>query len=322
MTSKLDYIYDSPVFIDLYELLEVEIDSRPEQIKKSYLKLSKIHHPDHGGNNEMFQEITKAYEILYSKETRKEYDLYFLKKNMDESDIDDLLIFKKEHQNFINANTKPISEEKLSELYKNLFVNTIKEEVLEESDLNKRINDINLERETMDIEVEDDTLYKIIKEDNDTTINDVFEYMKHSEEVSDENKIIEGGIFTLDTLPTSNINFYSLNDDNLDSTLYSSVQNNTNSSTMVEKFLNSSDINEWKKTKGSDKKLSTQDIDNYLNKRKEEEKDIFLNVASELNVKKTSKFLNNTYVKEEIQSNNNEFTSDNLNNVRKREPKA
>jgi hypothetical protein len=92
--------------------------------------------------------------------------------------------------------------------------------------------------------------------------------------------------------------------------------------------LNSTDINEWKKTKNSDKKLSSQDIDNYLNKRKKEENDIFLNVASDLNVKKTSKFLNNTYIKEEIQlnsnSNSNSSSSSNENttdNVRKREPK-
>ncbi len=37
MTSKLEYIYDSPIFIDLYELLEIEIDARPEEIKKAYL---------------------------------------------------------------------------------------------------------------------------------------------------------------------------------------------------------------------------------------------------------------------------------------------
>jgi curved DNA-binding protein CbpA len=319
MTSKLDYIYDSPVFVDLYEILEVEIDARPEEIKKSYLKLSKIHHPDHGGNNEMFQEITKAYEILFSKDSRKEYDLYYLKKNMEENDIDDLLKFKREYKNFVNTNSKPISEDKLSEMYTNFFDNKIKEEVLEEKDLNKRINDINLERETMDIEVEDNTLFNIIKEDENTTINDVFEYIKHTEVDNHENKIIENNIYTLDTLPKNTINYYSLagDDNNLESTLYSSVQNNINySSNMVDKYLNNSDINEWKKSKNSDKKLSTSDIDNYLNRRKQEETDIFLNVASELNIKKTSKFLNNTYVSEDIQSTDK--TS--INNVRKREP--
>jgi len=325
MTSKIDFIYDSPVFIDLYELLEVEIDARPEEIKRSYLNLSKTHHPDRGGNNEMFQEITRAYEVLFSKDTRKEYDLYYLKKNMEDTDIDDLLKFKKEHKQFQNSNYKPISDEKLAELRHKLFDNVIMEEVLEEKDLNKRINDINLERETMDIEVEDDTLYKFVKEDNDTTINDVFEYIKHSEDKLDNNtKIVENNIYTLDTLPISNINYYSLNDDNLESTLYSSVGViNNNSNNMVEKYLNSTDINEWKKTKNSDKKLSSQDIDNYLNKRKKEENDIFLNVASDLNVKKTSKFLNNTYIKEEISStsNSNENINDNVNNVRKREPK-
>ena len=327
MTSKLDYIYDSPIFVDLYELLDIEIDARPEEIKKAYLKLSKIHHPDHGGNNDMFQEITKAYEILHAKDTRKEYDLYFLKKNMDKSEIDDLLRFKNEYKNFINSNTKPISEDKLSELYKTLFDNNNNvEEVMEEKELNKRINDINLERETMDIEIEDDTLFKMTKENNTNTVNDVFEYIKYNKEgtkeKNNESRIIENNVSTLDTLPITNINYHSLDNDNLESTLYSSIQSSNllydNFSYDVEDIhnLNINDLNEWKKTKGVDKKLSTKDIDNYLDKRKKEENDIFSNVASELNIKKTSKFLQNTYVSEDIQSNDKTL----INNVRKREP--
>ena len=320
MSSKLDYIYDSPIFVDLYELLEIEIDARPEEIKKAYLRLSKIHHPDHGGNNEMFQEITKAYEILYLKDTRKEYDLYFLKRNMDKEEIDDLLKFKNEYKNFVNANTKAISEEKLSELYKTLFDNSITEEILEEKDLSKRINDINLERETMNIEIEDDTLYNIIKEDNTKTVNDVFEYIKYNKEITQknvENRLIETDVLTLDTLPITNINYHSLNNDDLGSTLYSSIEtNNFSYNTEDLHNLNLNNLNEWKKTKGTDKKLSTQDIDNYLEMRKKEETAIFTNVASELNIKKTSKFLQNTYVSEDIQSNDKTL----INNVRKREP--
>jgi len=318
MSSKLDYIYDSPIFVDLYELLDVEIDSRPEEIKKAYLKLSKIHHPDHGGNNEMFQEITKAYEILYSKDSRKEYDIYFLKKNMDKSEIDDLLRFKNEYKNFVNANTKTITEEKLSELYKTLFDNNIKEEILEDIELTKRINDINLERETMDIEVDDDKLFKLVSEDN--SVNDVFEFIKNkNEEINEdnlENKIITSNVSSLDTLPIININYHSLNDDDLESTLYSSISGQENNLLYNSEDININDLNEWKKTKKSDKKLSNKDIDDYLDKRKKEENDIFSNVASELNIKKTSKFLQNTYVSEDIQVNDKTL----INNIRKREP--
>jgi curved DNA-binding protein CbpA len=342
MSSKLDYIYDCPIFVDLYELLDVEIDSRPEEIKKAYLKLSKIHHPDHGGNNEMFQEITKAYEILYSKDTRKEYDIYFLKKNMDKSEIDDLLRFKNEYKNFVNANTKPISEDKLSELYKTLFDNNIKEEVLEDNELTKRINDINLERETMDIEVDDDRLYKLTSDDN--TVNDVFEFIKNKKDEMEHNSsnntiitnngiqrisdardtaclssaqaLLNHGVSSLDTLPITNINYHSLNDDDLESTLYSSINTPENNLLYNPEDININDINEWKKTKTSDKKLSNKDIDDYLDRRKKEENDIFSNVASELNIKKTSKFLQNTYVSEDIQINDKSI----INNIRKREP--
>jgi curved DNA-binding protein CbpA len=300
--------------MDLYKILEIESNASEIEIKKAYHRLAKIHHPDNGGNNEMFQEITKAYEILFNKESRKEYDLYYLKRNMDEFGGDDLLKLKREHKNFINSNTKPISEEKLSELYKTYFTDTIKEEVLEDKELTQRIDNINLERETMDIEVEDDTLYKQIETNESYTLNDIFEYMKYKDNINDENKIVENNIYTLDTLPTNNINYYSLDNDNIESNLYSSISLYNELSKDINN-VNVSDINEWKKSKGSDKKLSSDDIDQYINIRKQEAESIYLNVASELNMKKTSKFLNNSFISDEIQNNDNPS----INNVRKRE---
>jgi DnaJ family protein A protein 2 len=68
----MDSIYDSEVFIDLYNVLDVDMEVKSDEIKNAYIKLVKVHHPDHGGNPEMFQQITSAYEILYNKESRKE----------------------------------------------------------------------------------------------------------------------------------------------------------------------------------------------------------------------------------------------------------
>jgi DnaJ family protein A protein 2 len=60
--------------MSLYEKLSLDKGCSPEEIKKSYHKLSKVHHPDKGGNPEKFKEIQHAYEILSDDEKRQMYD--------------------------------------------------------------------------------------------------------------------------------------------------------------------------------------------------------------------------------------------------------
>lgn len=59
----------------LYTILDVENDASPEDIKKAYRKKAQAHHPDkEGGDEELFKEIQKAYEILSDANKRKHYD--------------------------------------------------------------------------------------------------------------------------------------------------------------------------------------------------------------------------------------------------------
>lgn len=46
------------------EILELEKNFTPEQVKQNYHRLSLKHHPDKGGNPDDFVKITQAYEIL------------------------------------------------------------------------------------------------------------------------------------------------------------------------------------------------------------------------------------------------------------------
>lgn len=62
----------------LYETLELTKDASQKDIKKAYFRLSKIHHPDKGGDEHQFKEIAAAYEILSDPEKRKLYDKYGL----------------------------------------------------------------------------------------------------------------------------------------------------------------------------------------------------------------------------------------------------
>jgi DnaJ-class molecular chaperone len=59
---------------DLYHLLGLTHDATPEQIRVAYRKQAVRHHPDKGGDAEMFKKISNAYQILINPELRRKYD--------------------------------------------------------------------------------------------------------------------------------------------------------------------------------------------------------------------------------------------------------
>jgi len=57
-----------------YKLLEVSKDASTAEIKKAYRKLAVKHHPDKGGDEATFKDITRAYEVLSDEDKRRQYD--------------------------------------------------------------------------------------------------------------------------------------------------------------------------------------------------------------------------------------------------------
>lgn len=61
---------------DLYDILGVPRDADNEAIKRAYRRMARELHPDAGGDEEAFKELTAAYEILSNERARANYDRY------------------------------------------------------------------------------------------------------------------------------------------------------------------------------------------------------------------------------------------------------
>lgn len=57
-----------------YDVLGIPKESTRDEIKKAYKKLAIQCHPDKGGDQEKFKEVSKAYQVLSDDEKRRQYD--------------------------------------------------------------------------------------------------------------------------------------------------------------------------------------------------------------------------------------------------------
>lgn len=63
-----------PTGFAFYDILEVEKNATPDEIKKAYRKLAVQKHPDKGGNPEEFKKLSEAYQVLSEQDKRSMYD--------------------------------------------------------------------------------------------------------------------------------------------------------------------------------------------------------------------------------------------------------
>jgi len=63
-------------FKEALEILGILSFTNANEVKKRYLKLSRIYHPDIGGDKEKFEKINKAYKIIedYIKNYKFSFD--------------------------------------------------------------------------------------------------------------------------------------------------------------------------------------------------------------------------------------------------------
>ncbi|PAV93378.1 hypothetical protein WR25_13984 [Diploscapter pachys] len=59
-----------------YAVLRLGQGASTSEAKKAYHELSKVHHPDRGGDPVGFDQLAKAYQALTEEEARKNWELY------------------------------------------------------------------------------------------------------------------------------------------------------------------------------------------------------------------------------------------------------
>lgn len=64
------------LFFKKQNKIKTHQEATDKEIKKRYRELSKTKHPDKGGNEEEFKELTKAYKSLTDEETKKNWIEY------------------------------------------------------------------------------------------------------------------------------------------------------------------------------------------------------------------------------------------------------
>tara|TARA_Y100001968_G_scaffold230331_1_gene213166 strand:+ start:595 stop:1248 length:654 start_codon:yes stop_codon:yes gene_type:complete len=95
--------------IDPYQILKVHPNSKLEDIKKAYINLVKIHHPDKGGDSEIMLEINSAWEILKKRN-----------KNLNLNTVNNSKVYNK---NYYNKETNNYSKpEDIKNWFKNIYI--------------------------------------------------------------------------------------------------------------------------------------------------------------------------------------------------------
>lgn len=173
--------------VNLYDVLNLSNDCSIKEIKDAYRVLVKEFHPDRpGGDAEMFELVTHAYNILSNPNFRKEYDeLFSLSKQVETSHFDLKQRAKKYYEALDNDSTqKKKSKDDYKKDFKKNFDDMDRKhglsrdgdlfDKLDQKDTMKRLRDLEYARKTDEIE---STPEMIFDRFNVNTFNAAFDAM-------------------------------------------------------------------------------------------------------------------------------------------------
>jgi curved DNA-binding protein CbpA len=296
--SKFDF-YDSEIFVDYYETLNIDSNASKEDIKQSYISLVKKYHPDHdGGSEALFRKVNEAYELLSKDENRKEYDAYYIKKNTDIFNKDDFIRFKHEHEYYIEDNKKDLSEDDIEKLYNDVILSIQQQnklvtdnQIMKPEDMFNKIDDIQYERKNAENDESNNKLNNLLYEmnsnilpgENKYTVSDLFDFYKNKKYQNNttNTQLINNNFMTLNEINDPNdMQFSFVNDNihNLNNSFHSFYNEQHNiDKTDVEHFIKTIDTNEfseWYLNKGVETKITKNDFETLLQNRRNIETEI------------------------------------------------
>jgi curved DNA-binding protein CbpA len=152
--------------VNLYNVLNLKESCDKQSIKNAYRKLVKKYHPDKGGDIDLYELITHAYNILINPESRKEYDATLKLSNDTEYDFN---LLKKRFDEFKSAqenDTKDKSD--IKKEFDKAFEEFDQRHGLQRDeigvelpawDAKQRMNDLEMTREQEDIENTQDQIF-------------------------------------------------------------------------------------------------------------------------------------------------------------------
>lgn len=153
--------------LNLYDVLDVPHDATLKEIKKSYRMLVKKYHPDQpNGDEELFQLIFHAYNVLSNEKSRKEYDVQY---SLSTESTKDHINLRNQSKNFYDIQktsclnkTKSEAEKDFSnimdEMDRKRNFSRNKECKIKVNDAVRRMNDLDLLREQENIEFTHDKI--------------------------------------------------------------------------------------------------------------------------------------------------------------------
>ena len=190
------------------------------------------------------------------------YDGYKNKLNID--------YLKYEFDDFKKKNDKMLSSSEIDNKYNNFFKNNNiqKDNSFKPNDFINKITDIKTEREMNEIEFTDD-YYKNIIEKNDINVNDLFEFIKQN----NNQQLISVPIESHNSISTHMSYSSFIENENTVPMKPYGLENNFDTNN-TKKDFNIVKFSEWKQEKKTDKKITSNDIDNYIEQRNNIEREI------------------------------------------------
>lgn len=240
--------------VNLYDILELDSSCTKKDIKKAYIKIVKQIHPDKKkGDNEMFEIVTHAYNVLINDDSRKEYDKFYEMSKYTESHTS----LKNQSDDFFKMldkkdNKSTVSKEKAKKEFTQAFENMdLKHGIRRDEELLRPLNEKETNRrlaDMQDVMTQDDieNMHERIFEEGApmdlSRFNAAFDsmYKKHSEMVPhDGNPFAFNSISGLSSNSFSYIDKYDeLYDDDgdvLNSSIFGPVNINVNKKQKITK---------------------------------------------------------------------------------------